>query len=71
MYICDAQDWVATEFTELLQSMRDQCTHHDELAAQCGNLLRQLDVLWEEQYAHCCTAHVGMTDSGTFTPVMN
>lgn len=65
--VCDMQDWSATEFSELLQSMRDHCTHHDELAEQCSNLLRQLDVLWEEQYAHCCTACVGVTSSGMLT----
>lgn len=58
------QDWSASEFTALVGTLRDQCLHHDDLAAQSSHLLRHLDLLWEEQYAHCCTARVGITENG-------
>ena len=61
------QDWSASEFTALVGTLRDQCLHHDDLAAQSSHLLRHLDGLWEEQYAHCCTARVGITENGMLT----
>lgn len=52
----------------MLEHLERQETDPEARLAQHGYLVHQLDLLWEEQYAQCCTAYVvKQTESGMHT----